>query len=103
MFLAAMNAALPAMLEALGEDILYTPKCGTARTIRAVFDKAFVEAEAGGEVGVAAYVPRARVSDADAPGARQGDKVTYVGVVYGVVGVEPDGTGTTLLILERIR
>jgi hypothetical protein len=41
------------------------------------------------------------VRSTDVPGAAQGDAVTVGATAYAVRGVQPDGTGMTLLLLER--
>lgn len=67
--------------------------------IKGVFDNAFVEVN-----GVATKKPALKnvnLSDLSAEPV-EGDTVTINSVGYTVMGHEPDGHGTTILILEKI-
>ena len=46
--------------------------------------------------GVAATL---NVADSNAPAVARGDGIEARGISYKVVGVEPDGTGRTMLVL----
>lgn len=87
--------------DGFGEEFTYTPKVGAAVTLVGIFDDAYFAAQ-GGEVEVAGSQPRIQYETAkiaDAP--VYGETVTARGVDYTIVEVQPDGTGTSTLILER--
>jgi len=71
---------------------------GTGSTINGIFDAAYAEALDGMVQGSQpAFVTRT----ADVPSATHGQTITISGTAYKIVGVEPDGTGLTLLRLEK--
>ena len=61
-----------------------------------IFDAAYFEAS-----GIQGNQPVFICPTASVPAARHGDILVRSGVTYKVVGVEPDGTGITLLRLEK--
>lgn len=68
-------------------------------TINAIFDNEFETVVDSVET----TVPMVLVKDSDIIGILQGDKMTSVSnsVVYNVIGIHPDGTGLTFVILSR--
>lgn len=70
------------------------------KTIQIIFDNEYV-AQLTGEVPVASASPRATCRTADVEDAVQGDRLKVGTVTYNVIGVEPDGTGVTVLVLSK--
>lgn len=68
--------------------------------IPAIFDAAFFE-DVAGRLGVESSKPACLVRSADVPTAAHGKTIKRGAVTYHVVGVQPDGTGLTLLVLEK--
>lgn len=64
--------------------------------VTGIFDNAYFESE-----GIQGSQPVFTCPTAFVPNALHGDEMVRSGVTYRVVGVEPDGTGITLLRLER--
>ncbi len=83
-------------LRALGEQVTYA-----GNLIWAIFDRAFYEAQ-GGDVGVESSQPMVTVRDVDVVGIAHGDTITRNGANYSVVGIHPDGTGMTEIVLEVV-
>jgi hypothetical protein len=84
-----------------GDDFIYQPKIGSSLTLIGIFDAGYYAAP-GGEVAVASNQPQIQYETAkiaDAP--VYGEGITFKGIDYTIVGIEPDGTGTTILKLER--
>lgn len=67
----------------------------SADALRVLFDRSYYDA-----LGVASNQPRARVRDTDFSGVAAGQTLAIAGVTYTIVGLEPDGQGTTVLRLE---
>jgi len=72
-----------------------------ASTIQGIFDKDYIELLQG-EVGIASTGPQMLCRSSDVSGVVQGKAVVVGGVSYTVKGIEPDGTGMTLLLLEAV-
>jgi hypothetical protein len=68
--------------------------------IRCIFDRQYFEIPAG-EAGMQSSQPQALCKDADVIGAAQGEAFDIGAVTFRIVGIEPDGTGMTLLRLEK--
>ena len=90
-----------AMLADFGVSISYTVQGGSAATITGIFDNQYVEVDAGGEVGFAVQQPRLTVRTADVPNCTEGDTFVVGGVTYLSRIVQDDGTGITLVALEK--
>ncbi|ORE94105.1 hypothetical protein ATO13_08526 [Stappia sp. 22II-S9-Z10] len=93
-----------AMLADFGETVTYRlAGGGDAVPIVGLVSAAFVEMSEYSGTGVAARVTTIKVDDADLPdGARQFDGVVRAdGTAYRVTEAHPDGTGYTVLLLER--
>ena len=79
----------------------YTPSGGVAATVNGIFDNDFIEVDAGGGVGVAMQQPRFHCRTADVSTAAEGDAITINSVAHTVRIVQDDGTGMTMLVLEK--
>lgn len=82
-----------------GENALYTPAVGGARSIRVIFTVAYQELDllAG---GVETTLPVARCRAADVMGIKNKEKIEIRGVTYYVRSVQPDGAGLVRLLLS---
>lgn len=69
--------------------------------IDVIFDDAFVNVGVGQLGGVESRKPACLAREADVPNVAHGHTVKRGAVTYHVIGVEPDGTGVTLLVLEK--
>lgn len=65
--------------------------------VQAIFDAAYTIG-----LDVASVKPVARVKSADVAAAAVGHTAVVRGISYRVADMQPDGTGTTLLELERL-
>lgn len=84
-----------------GEEFTYHPKVGSSLTLIGIFDAGYYAAP-GGEVAVASNQPQIQYESATIPDAPiYGETVTFKGQDYTIVGIEPDGTGVTTLMLEK--
>lgn len=81
--------------EFLNADELATNATIGALTVAGIFDNQFVEV-----LGVEGLRPIFTCAASDVPSIGHGDNVTINSTLYKVVGVQPDGTGLTSLILE---
>lgn len=97
----ATDRAVFVDIDDFGTAATYTPSGGLAATVNGIFDNEFIEVDAGGGVGVALNQPRFHCRTADVSSAAEGDAITIGGVSYTVRIVQDDGTGMTVLILER--
>lgn len=70
---------------------------GTA--VRGIFDQAYVAAGAG--MGMSSTVPAFTLPTASVPASPVGKLLAIGSVTYAVAEHEPDGTGVSLLALER--
>jgi hypothetical protein len=84
-----------------GTAASYTPSGGSAATVNGIFDNDFIEVDAGGGVGVALQQPRFHCRTADVSSAAEGDALVVSGVNYTIRIVQDDGTGMTMLVLEK--
>lgn len=66
------------------------------REITGIFDNAYFEGQ-----NMQGSQPVFSCATADVAAARHGDMLVRAGATYKVVGVEPDGTGMSLLRLEK--
>ena len=79
----------------------YTPAGGSATTITGIFDDAFEEVEVGAFVPVASSSPMFQCKTSDVSAAAEGDALTGNATSYIVRVVMDDGTGVTMLQLEK--
>jgi hypothetical protein len=83
-----------------GVEFTYTPKAGKAIKAIGVFDAAYFAAT-GGEVSVAGSQPQLVFETSKIPDPAYGETIHVNNKDYTIVGIHPDGTGTTTLILEE--
>lgn len=79
------------LLEALGEDVTYTPSGGSATTVRALFQDP-TDPQLGQELQFEATGPRFTVTRTECPNLARGDTFTRNSVGYTVERV-PDDEG----------
>ncbi len=65
-----------------------------------IFDDAYEVVKSG--MGMASTAPAVGLATSDVPDDPVNQRVTIKGVSYCIVDSEPDGTGWTTLILERV-
>lgn len=68
--------------------------------IKGIFDNVFI-ADQQGEVDVETLQPQVTVKTSDVSGIAQGDTMTIDSVDYNVIGIQPDGTGLTNILLSK--
>ena len=76
-------------------DITYN-----AGTIQGIFDDEFSSAVQG-EMGIESTVPQVLVKSSDVVGIAHADLMTINTIVYKIIGIQPDGTGMTMLLLSK--
>lgn len=81
-------------------DATYTPQGGQASAIKAIFDNSFDAVNLTGGV-VESASPQATVKTTDVPNAKHGDTLNINSITYKIIGIHPDATGITLLILSK--
>ena len=69
-------------------------------TIKGIFDNEFI-ANNQDEISVEDLQPQVIVKTSDVPGLAHGATMTIESVVYNVTGIQPDGTGLTVVILSK--
>ncbi len=78
----------------------YTPQVGVEKQILGIFDNEYL-AVAGGMVDVSGENARFTCAFADISDVKFGDSLSIDSIDYKIVGIEPDGTGVTTLVLEE--
>jgi len=73
----------------------------TTTTISGIFDNDFIEVDAGGGVGFALQQPKFIARTADVSTAVEDDTLVISSVTYKIKVRQDDGTGMTVLILEK--
>ena len=89
------------MLADFGQSVTYTVQGGSAATITAIFDNQYLEVDTGGEVGFAIQQPRLTCRTSDVVNCTEGDTFVISGTTYKSRVVQDDGTGITLISLEK--
>ena len=84
-----------------GVAATYNLQGGGSSTVNGIFDNDFIEVDAGGGIGVAMQQPRFQCRTADISTAAEGDTIVISAVTYTVRIVQDDGTGMTVLVLEK--
>jgi len=79
----------------------YTPTGGSAATVNGIFDNDIVEVDAGGNIQMAVRQPRFLCRTNDVSDAADGDALVVNGTNYTIRVVDHDGTGMTVLVLEK--
>jgi len=97
----ATDRAIFVGVDDFGTAATYTPSGGASSTVNGIFDNDFIEVDAGGGVGVALQQPRFHCRTADVSSASEGDALVVSGVNYTIRIVQDDGTGMTMMILEK--
>ena len=87
-------------LDGFAVPFRYVPKAGKEINGNGIFDDAYFEAP-GGEVGFSASQPRLTVESAIIKNPVYGETIVTNEKYYQIVGIQPDGTGVTTLILEE--
>ena len=85
-----------------GEAASWTPQGGSAASVNCIVNR---ETEHGyaGDMPVKNTVTTLRLADASLPsGADEGDAVTVRSLDFTVRSIEPDGTGVSVVRLERV-
>ncbi len=78
-----------------GVDVTYNTV-----TIQGIFDDEFSSAVQG-EMGIESTVPQVLLKTADVPNVAHNETMTINSIVYKVIGIQPDGTGMTLILLSE--
>ncbi|MCP4989340.1 MAG: hypothetical protein GY928_25775 [Colwellia sp.] len=76
-------------------DITYN-----STTIQGVFDNEFSSAVEG-EMGIESTVPQVMVKTSDVASVVHGEVMIIESVNYNIIGIQPDGTGMTLILLSE--
>jgi len=80
----------------------YTLNGGASSTVNGIFDNQFLEVDPLGGVGVISAQPQFTCTSADLPGAAAvGDGISISSVGYKVREIQAEGTGVTVLVLEK--
>lgn len=92
-------------LTALGEDIVYTIKDGSAsRAMRGIFDASATLVLLGSEPGISSVGPVVGIKLSDLEGSEKparGDYVTIREIEYDITDSQEDGQGWLNLILQK--
>ena len=89
-------------LDEFAVEAAYTPLAGGTSTIKVIFDAAANEIDLGLQVAIASAAPQVVVRTSDlSNGGRQGETFVIEGVTYKAVDVSPDGTGFSVVKLEK--
>lgn len=81
------------------EDVTWTPAGGSATRIRGIFDRISEVTDIGEMISMDGVAATLDVPTSVIPGLARDDTILVRGLSYRVVGVEPNGTGRTMLIL----
>jgi hypothetical protein len=84
-----------------GVTVTYTPDGGSATSITGIFEDEYEPIEVGGFVPVSSSAPIFHCKTSDVASAAEGDAMTIHAVDYIVRVVMNDGTGVTMLQLEK--
>lgn len=83
-----------------GVDFIHTPAIGADVNAVGIFDSDYASAD-GGEVGITGSQPQLTFATGDIPSPKYGEIITIAAKKYAIVGIHPDGTGVTTLVLEE--
>ncbi len=89
-----------ALLADFGVSATYTPDGGSPASITVIFDKPYLGVGENGEVVVESTNPTCICRTIDVSDADHAATIVIDSVTYNVVGVQPDGTGFTILELQ---
>lgn len=91
-----------ALLRDFGVELTYEHAPAAAVTITGIVSAAFVELAEQFGTGVAARGTAVKVRSADLPaGAARGDAIALPSGTFKATELHPDGTGFTIILLER--
>jgi hypothetical protein len=93
-FATALDTCNTVTLQALGQAVTVA-----GQSVQAVFDNGFALGSVG--IGMAGTQPTLRMLTSDHPADPVGQPVVVGAVNYLIAAHEPDGTGLSLLMLER--
>ena len=88
-------------IEGFGSTATYTPSGGSPVSVNGIYEDDYEQIDAGGSFGVAGSSPMFQCSTSDVANAAEGDSLVVGGVTYIVRVVMEDGTGVTMLQLEK--
>jgi len=83
------------------ETATYTPNGGAARGVAGIFDRVSEVSDIGEYVEADGVTATFDVATVAVPGIAYGDVIIVRGYAYLVVGIEPDGTGRTVVVLGQ--
>ena len=81
------------------EPAVYTPAGGAARDVIGIFDRVSEISDIAELLAAEGVAATYNVHTPDFTDVSRGDAMTVRGYAYKVVGIEPDGTGRTVLVL----
>jgi len=81
------------------EVATYTPSGSAARAIAGIFDHVSEVSDIGAYIEADGVSATFDVAAMQVPSIALGDTITVRGYAYRVVGLEPDGTGRTVVVL----
>ena len=93
----AVREDMDGFFKDFGTDAELKPQGGSASTFKAIFDARFVVVVNG----VESSSPVATCRTSDVKDAAHGDEMYINETTYNIIGIEPDGTGITVLILSK--
>lgn len=96
---AVADEAGTAFVSEFAERGVWTPAGGAAVKVCGIFDRISEVTDIGEMIQMDGVAAMYTIETAAFPGVALGDLITARGEDYRVVGVEPDGTGNTKLIL----
>jgi len=97
----AADRAIFVGVDDFGVAATYTPTGGSASTVNGIFDNDIIEVDAGGNVPMAVRQPRFLCRTNDVSDAVEGDALVVNATNYTIRVVDHDGTGMTVLALEK--
>lgn len=89
------------LLADFGVSATYTAEGESATTITVIFDEPYVGVDPDGRVAVESDNPTCLARTTDVSNANHAATIVINSTTYNVVGVQPDGTGFTTLVLEE--
>lgn len=84
-----------------GVAATYTPAGGVAKSVNGIFDNNHAPVDVGGQVPFSVSAPQFHCRTSDITGVENGDSLVVSGVSYIIRDIMPDGTGLTILDLEK--
>lgn len=99
-FQSDMNADLDVFLADFGVTARYVSAGNSGTDITVLFDNAYTPANIG-RVEVETLGPAATCKTSDVAGALHGDTLIISDISYNIIGIHPDGSGMTILLLSK--